>query len=300
DLGAVHREQLAVHEGRARREEEAHRGEARGPVRASTAREERGVARGARAQLLGEGAHEAAHALPGCGERRGIAFRRGGAEDDDATVRRELAQNAAEGERRVVQLARVGEPRQDEDDGGHLALLRPEGAAHVELPAEELLGEGVGLGPGLLVDRGEHQDRPPQERLARREAAQDRGPGQAEALGERRGEAGVDCLDVLVAHADSRVAAAPRPPAAHTEMRARAGRPVSAFFWASIFAVEARMRPPVAAKGWPAASEEPSTLSLLRSTEPKAPSRPRRSRQKVSSSQAASAHSTVEAKASWI
>ena len=60
------------------------------------------------------------------------------------------------------------------------------------------------------------------------------------------------------------------------------------------------MRPPVAANGWPAASDEPLTLSLVRSMAPSGASRPSRSRQNSSSSQAASVESTVAAKASWI
>ena len=48
------------------------------------------------------------------------------------------------------------------------------------------------------------------------------------------------------------------------------------------------MRPPVAANGWPAASEPPLTLSLARSIEPSGSSRPSRSCEKTGSSQAAS------------
>ena len=71
------------------------------------------------------------------------------------------------------------------------------------------------------------------------------------------------------------------------------------FSW-SIFARVATMRPPVAAKGWPAASEEPLTLSRDRSMAPRGFSRPSRSVQNASSSQALSVDRTVEAKASWI
>ena len=60
------------------------------------------------------------------------------------------------------------------------------------------------------------------------------------------------------------------------------------------------IRPPVAANGWPAASEEPLTLSLARSIEPSGASRPSRSLQKIGSSQALSVASTCEANASWI
>ena len=63
---------------------------------------------------------------------------------------------------------------------------------------------------------------------------------------------------------------------------------------------EATMRPPVAANGWPAANEEPLTLSLLRSIEPRGTSRPSRSLQNFSLSHAAKVARTVEAKASWI
>src|SRR5690606_29226150 len=128
----------------------------------------------------------------------------------------------------------------------------------VEVPVEKRAGERVGVAARGVV--GEHEDGPAAQGLARGVAAQHRGTGQAEALGDRRGEAGVHGLDVTVAHADSRSAATPSPPAAHTEMSARAGRPVSALRSARSFAVVATIRPPVAAKGWPAASEEPVTL----------------------------------------
>ena len=60
------------------------------------------------------------------------------------------------------------------------------------------------------------------------------------------------------------------------------------------------IRPPVAANGWPAASEEPLTFSLERSIAPSGASRPRRSLQKTGSSHAFSVESTCEANASWI
>jgi peptidoglycan/LPS O-acetylase OafA/YrhL len=69
----------------------------------------------------------------------------------------------------------------------------------------------------------------------------------------------------------SRIATTPWPPAAQTEISARP-EPFSA---RSLAAVATR-RPPVAAKGWPAASEEPLTLSRARSIEPRAASSPSR------------------------
>ena len=66
----------------------------------------------------------------------------------------------------------------------------------------------------------------------------------------------------------SRMAATPCPPAAQIEIRPRTGLPVSFFFSASCLASCATIRPPVAANGWPAASDEPLTLSLDRSMRP--------------------------------
>src|SRR3546814_10184730 len=54
------------------------------------------------------------------------------------------------------------------------------------------------------------------------------------------------------------------------------------------------MRAPVAANGWPTASDEPTTLSLLRSMLPNGWSRPSLSRQKLSDSQAESVHNRSE------
>ena len=62
----------------------------------------------------------------------------------------------------------------------------------------------------------------------------------------------------------------------------------------------AMMRAPVAAKGWPIASEPPLTLSFERSIDPSGASSPSRSRQNAGDSQAFSVHSTCAAKASWI
>jgi len=69
----------------------------------------------------------------------------------------------------------------------------------------------------------------------------------------------------------SRIATTPWPPAAQTEMSARPEP-----FSASSLAAVATMRPPVAANGWPAASEEPLTLSRARSMEPSAAPSPSR------------------------
>src|SRR6185312_5467028 len=86
----------------------------------------------------------------------------------------------------------------------------------------------------------------------------------------------------------SRIAVTPWPPAAQMEIRPRTGLPVSFFFSASCLASWATMRPPVAANGWPAASDEPLTFSLDRSIEPSGASRPRRPLQYSGDSQAAS------------
>ena len=60
------------------------------------------------------------------------------------------------------------------------------------------------------------------------------------------------------------------------------------------------IRPPVAANGCAAASDEPMTLSKSWSIEPSGASRPSRSLQKTGSSHDFSVESTCEAKASWI
>jgi hypothetical protein len=65
-------------------------------------------------------------------------------------------------------------------------------------------------------------------------------------------------------------------------------------------AAVATIRAPVAANGWPVASDEPATFSLDRSIDPSGASRPRRSRQNSASSHAARVLRTVEANASWI
>ncbi|COV83600.1 Uncharacterised protein [Mycobacterium tuberculosis] len=65
-------------------------------------------------------------------------------------------------------------------------------------------------------------------------------------------------------------------------------------------AVCAKIRPPVAAKGCPAANDDPLTLSLDRSIDPSAASRPSRRLQYSSDSHAARCASTTEANASWI
>src|ERR1700751_2592104 len=61
----------------------------------------------------------------------------------------------------------------------------------------------------------------------------------------------------------STIATTPRPPAAQIEIRPR-----PPLFSSMILARVARMRPPVAAKGWPAARLPPLMLSLALSIEP--------------------------------
>src|SRR2546430_2032843 len=75
----------------------------------------------------------------------------------------------------------------------------------------------------------------------------------------------------LELHAASRMATTPWPPAAQIEMRPRPD-PFSASSLASV----ATTRPPVAANGWPAASEEPVTFRRERSIGPSGFDRPRR------------------------
>jgi hypothetical protein len=66
----------------------------------------------------------------------------------------------------------------------------------------------------------------------------------------------------------------------------------------SSFARVATIRPPVAANGCPAASDEPLTFSFARSIGPRGASRPRVSLQYAGSSHALRVASTVEANAS--
>src|SRR6201999_305051 len=80
----------------------------------------------------------------------------------------------------------------------------------------------------------------------------------------------------------SRIATTPWPPAAQIEIRPRLPGPPDASSWASV----ATMRPPVAANGCPAASDDPLTLSLDLSMLPSALSRPSRSLQYSSDSHA--------------
>src|SRR5690606_36234292 len=77
----------------------------------------------------------------------------------------------------------------------------------------------------------------------------------ADGLGHGRG---ADGGQQVGHHTASRIATTPWPPAAQIEIRAREPGPFSA----SSLAVVATIRPPVAANGWPAASEDPWTLSL--------------------------------------
>src|SRR5207237_4030061 len=104
----------------------------------------------------------------------------------------------------------------------------------------------------------------------------------------RRGKPGDSQL-----HAASRMATTPWPPAAQIEMSPPPD-PSSASSLASV----ATMRPPVAANGWPAASEEPVTFRRERSIGPSDCDRPRRSLENAGSSQAFNVASTVDAKAS--
>ena len=76
---------------------------------------------------------------------------------------------------------------------------------------------------------------------------------------------------------DSRMATTPWPPAAQIEISPRLPGPASC----SVLASWATIRPPVAANGCPAASDEPWTLSFERSIEPSGASRPSFSLQNV-------------------
>src|SRR5260221_690075 len=100
--------------------------------------------------------------------------------------------------------------------------------------------------------------------------------------------------DVLAWHqARSTMAVTPMPPAVHTEISPRRARASLA----RSFASAARMRPPVAAKGWPRATLPPLTLILAGSMAPSGARRPSRSRQNSGDSQAFSVHSIGAAKA---
>ena len=88
------------------------------------------------------------------------------------------------------------------------------------------------------------------------------------------------------------MAVTPCPPAAQIEINPRTGSDVWAFFSASCLANWATILAPVAANGWPSASELPTTLSLLRSMLPSGASRPSFVLQNSADSHAFSVHST--------
>ena len=94
------------------------------------------------------------------------------------------------------------------------------------------------------------------------------------------------------------MAVTPWPPAAQIEINPRTGPEVCAFFSASCLANWATILAPVAANGWPVASDEPLTFNLLRSIDPSAESSPNRPVQYSSDSQACRCASTTEANAS--
>src|SRR5690606_28995850 len=181
------------------------------------------------------------------------------------------AEHAAEGEGGPAEVRRGRELGEHDDDGAPAAALGQlvGVAAHVELPPEEVLGDGVGG-----ADRGpavEHEDGPGHERTVDAVgvgAAQRDRLREPELLGQGAAPAAGDEVEVLVAHQASRIIAVAWPPAAHTEMRPRAGLPVSAFLSARSLASVPTIRPPVAPNGWPAAREEPVTLSRSGATEP--------------------------------
>jgi AcrR family transcriptional regulator len=93
----------------------------------------------------------------------------------------------------------------------------------------------------------------------------------------------------------SRIAVTPWPPAAQIEITPRP-EPFSSSSLASV----ATIRPPVAANGCPAASDDPATFSFSRSIDPSGASSPSRSLQKIGSSHALRVASTCAANASWI
>src|SRR6476619_8382286 len=132
---------------------------------------------------------------------------------------------------------------------------------------------------------------PPDDREARKEAGplrqREQGarptPGEQTSAPGPRSHSGPGALyEEHVRGQRSRMATTPWPPAAQVEIRPRPLPPFSASSLASTLTI----RPPVAANGWPAASEEPLTFSLARSIEPSGASRPRRSLQNTGSSHA--------------
>src|SRR5829696_8249587 len=216
----------------------------------------------------------------------------GRAEYDHAAVALEAADGRIEEALQLDQLGRVGDPGGVEDQRLGLALCAgPFDLERVERPLELPLDAAA---------RG----------AAREHFAPDQGAAlasplelnrlrQAELSGHGREARGVDDCRVAVAHALppalSSVATTPCPAAAQMLIT-----PLPFSFSCSCLASAATIRPPVAAKGWPAASEPPLTLSFWRSIEPNGPSRPSRSLQNSESSQAFSVQSTWAAKASWI
>ena len=180
-----------------------------------------------------------------------------------------------------------------EDHRGRLLAVRGAvgGDRRLHVHAGVLEERGQRLAQPALPRRADDR-RAGQQRLPGLVAAQHRRAGQAELLGDGRAEAGVREVAVPVTHwevfllplsvrkasaslrpkggQDSRMATTPWPPAAQMEIRPRLPGPASC----SIFASWATIRPPVAANGCPAASDEPLTLSFDRSIEPSGASRP--------------------------
>src|SRR5699024_5593316 len=146
---------------------------------------------------------------------------------------------------------------EDGDDGADL-LTGLRVPADLEAVVEEQIGQALGA-----VSGAEDEDGAFQVLLGGGvEAVEFDRLRQAEALGHLL-QRSVDEGEIGVFHAASTIAVSPWPPAAQIE--------TSDLFLPGVLrclAVVAMMRPPVAAKGWPAARLDPSGLSLSRSMRP--------------------------------
>ncbi len=254
-------EHLAVDVRRAPGEEEQHRAE-RG--RLGAVRDEHEVRGGAGAQLLADRPGDALERPAGraLGHRpgpRGVT-----ADDDHAGAAAEPLEGGARGSRAATRGRRAS-PRRVRSTTTPPSRS-PSGTASTRCapaassPSRRAARAGVSACPPTRT--GPSTSGAPGRVPAQRDRL-----GQAEGGGEPLPEAAADEGGVAVGaghQAASRIATTPWPPAAQMEMRPRAPEP---FSWSSLARV-ATMRPPVAANGCPAASEEPVTLSFARSMLP--------------------------------
>ena len=218
------------------------------------------------------------------------------ADDDDAGAAPEPLQGRAEGGPQRLEVGRaVGGGQVDDDPAeatglGHLVDERRPGGG------QAVAQGGQGRGVGVAADEHRAVDERPPGHLA----AQRHRLGQPERGGQLLAEAGGDERGVAVAVRHVRPPRGSRRRPGRRRRRSRSGpaspAPSRGAAWPGWRRCARRSR----RTGGPAASDEPVTLRRERSMAPSGASRPSRSRQNSSSSQAARVESTVAANASWI